>query len=551
MKENILFFLFFLFAVPALIHAKDFVTPKFAEDSLLSILDKTIEEKQIYTDLKENRIDSLKKQAHKADSKQTCFSIYAQLFEEYKNFQMDSALVIANRRMDIANRLDSDTYRFFAQMNIAEVMVVTGMYKEALDILNNQDRSQLETKDQFASLYHLYHSLYMVMAQYSFIEKEKEKYLALEYQYKDSLLSILPPDNIGYQLVKVSQLNMDKKYGEAHQLATEIYRINKNNRHLVGMLMHHVTDTYSGEGKFDEAEFFLTLSAINDIKSGVKEYMSLPELASILYKEGDINRAYNYMKCSLEDAIFCQARLRTLQMSKTIPIITAAYQTKMKQEHDRLVAVIIAVVILAIGLTVAVIYIYKKLKELAQARKSLKTINQELQSVNSDLNKLNIELSESNHIKEEYIGYVFSICSIYIDKLDAFRKRINRKIKGGQIEDLLQQTESSSFVNDELKEFYKSFDSVFLNLYPNFVKDFNSLMQEGKQIMPKEGELLTPEMRIYALVRLGINDSVKIASFLHYSTQTVYNYRQKARNKARMPKDDFYGEIKKSGRSSI
>lgn len=254
------------------------------------------------------------------------------------------------------------------------------------------------------------------------------------------------------------------------------------------------------------------------------------------------------MQCSLEDAIFCKARLRTLELSKALPIISTAYEQKMQQEKDRLATLLFIIVVLAIILLIAFSYIYKKLRELAVARKSLKTINKELKLVNSDLNKLNKDLSESNYIKEEYIGYVFSICSTYIDRLDDFRKVVNRKIKVGQTEDLFKQTNSPSFVNDELKEFYKSFDTVFLNLYPDFIKDFNALLLPEEQVWAKEGELLSPELRIYALVRLGINDSVKIASFLHYSPQTVYNYRLKIRNKAKISKDLFPEAVRKLGK---
>lgn len=523
------------------------ITPK-ARDSLFRVLDKVIKEKQIYSDRKANHIEDLKSQANLAVSDEVRFFIYAQLFEEYKSFQMDSALVIANKRTEIAKKLGSPLFTFFSEMDIANVMIVTGMYEEALDLLESQERSKFETKEQYATLYHLYHSLYMVMADYSFFEKEKINYRKLEYQYKDSILSILPPDNVGYNLVLISKLNAEKKYEESYNQSLEIYKSNKDNSHLIGMLMHNVSDIYRDQGKTDEVEFFLTISAINDLMSGVREYMSLPELATILYNKGDIDRAYKYMKCSLEDAIKCQARLRTLQMTNMVPIINAAYEAKMKQDQQLLVGVIIVVILLVVGLIISLFSLYKKLKELAIARKNLKDFNEELKLANENLNKLNSELSDSNYIKEEYIGYVFSMCSMYIDKIDRFRKKINRKIKGGQVEDLLQQTNSTSFVNDELKEFYKSFDSIFLNLYPNFVADFNSLLQDNEQLIPKDGDLLTPEMRIYALIRLGINDSVKIASFLHYSPQTIYNYRLKIRTKTKMNKEELYEAILNLGK---
>lgn len=547
MKKHLALILFFIHILSST--ASDFTITQESKDSLFKVLDKVIKEKNKYVSLKANQIGELKKQADFAISDDVRFFIYAQLFDEYKSFQMDSALVIAKKRSEIADRINSPLYKFFSEMDFVNVMIVTGMYQEALDLLNSQDRSKLETKEQFATLYHLYHSLYIFMADYSFFEREKANYRKLEYLYKDSILSILPPGDIGHNLVKISKLNMEKKYDESYQLALDTYNKNKDNTRVIGMLMHSIADIYKDQGKTDDVEFFLTISAINDLKSGVREYMSLPELATILYNRDDINRSYKYMKCSLEDAIKCQARLRTLQMTKMVPIINAAYEANMKQEQQRLIGVIIVVIILVVGLIISILYIYKKLKELANARKNLKKINDELKLANENLNILNTELSDSNYIKEEYIGYVFSMCSMYIEKIDKFRKKVNRKIKGGQIDELLQQTGSTSFVNDELKEFYKSFDSIFLNLYPNFVNDFNSLLQDDKQIIPKDGELLTPEMRIYALVRLGINDSIKIASFLHYSPQTIYNYRLKIRTKSNMNKDELYETISNLGKT--
>lgn len=546
MKKALLFVILLFSAFTSF--AIDIHVNKHQLDSVLKILDKTISQKDLYTQKKIQTIDSLTNQEQKEKSLPRYFSIYGELFSEYKNFQMDSALVIAQKRKQIAEKIGIKTDETLAEMNIAEVMIVTGMYKEALDILDKQDRRSFTNTTQFSTLYHLYHSLYMIMAQYSFTEQEKIRYDLLEYQYKDSILSTLSPDDVVYKMVQSSKLVKEKNYDDAFAISLKLYRENLNNTHMTAMISHNIVDIFTAYKMRNEKKYFLTISAINDIQSGVKEYMSLSELAVILYEDGDLDRAYNYMQCSLEDAIFCKARLRTLELSKALPIINMAYEQKMQQEKDRLATLLFIIIILAVILFIAFSYIYKKLRELAIARRSLKTINEELKLVNTDLNKLNKDLSESNYIKEEYIGYVFSICSTYIDRLDDFRKVVNRKIKVGQTEDLFKQTNSPSFVNDELKEFYKSFDTVFLNLYPNFIKDFNSLLLPEEQVWAKEGELLSPELRIYALVRLGINDSVKIASFLHYSPQTVYNYRLKIRNKSMISKDFFSEAVRKLGK---
>lgn len=520
-------------------------------DSIFSVLDKAIKERHLYAKTKNDLIQNLKGQLQQLTTIEDSFYVYGRIYNEYKTFQMDSALAVVNKRMQLASRTKDteSTLKFStkAEQDLAEVMMVTGMYKESLDILNKLDRSIIIRHDYLSSLYHLYHSLYMLMAQYSFTEKGKDTYLMLQYQYKDSILTTITPNEAGYQLVESSKLLHKKKYDEALDLSMKAYLSNTDNNRTTATTARSVSEVYLAMGDTLSAMKYLGFSAIADLRTGVKEYMSLPELANLLYAWGDIEHSYNYIKCSMEDAIFCNARLRAMEMSRMLPIINASYDVKMKQERSRLILFLVTIVILFVALTVLLIFIYKKLKELSLARRSLDERNTFLQQTLNEMKILNIELSESNHVKEEYIGYVFNICSTYINKLDDFRKLTNRKIKSGLINELLKLTDSSSFVTDELKEFYRSFDSIFLNIYPDFIEDFNSLLMDNEHIYPKEGELLCPELRIYALVRLGISDSVKIASFLHYSPQTVYNYRFKVRNKAKVEKDKFPELVRQLG----
>ena len=191
------------------------------------------------------------------------------------------------------------------------------------------------------------------------------------------------------------------------------------------------------------------------------------------------------------------------------------------------------------------------MKQLSVIREQQRIMNEDLQSVNNELKSVNLKLVESDHVKEEYIGQLFKICSTYISKLEDFRLLVKRNIQTGQVKQLNSMVSSSTLVADELKDFYKNFDSIFLKIYPSFVEEFNDLMTDEGKITPKEGELLTPELRIFALVRLGINDSVKIAEFLHYSPQTIYNYRLKVRNKSKCEKDEFLDQIIRIGEGDL
>ena len=288
-----------------------------------------------------------------------------------------------------------------------------------------------------------------------------------------------------------------------------------------------------------EAEIYcLTMGAIIDKRNSVKTYTSLQDLALMLNDEGDTDRAYKYITCAIEDIMNSNARSRLLQVAKYMPIILDAYEQVQEDERNARIFYYIIVSILVIILVVILLVLSKRNRKLIEVRRKLDAKNKELVSLNEDLKDVNGRLGESNKIKETYIAQLFNICSGYIDDMEKFRVSLSRKVKTGQMADI-KAAVSSPVTTDALKDFFKKFDVIFLDLFPTFVEDFNKLMQPGSEIIPKEGECLTPELRIYALVRLGINDSTKIASFLHYSSQTVYNYRMKVRNKAVVPKDKF------------
>lgn len=289
----------------------------------------------------------------------------------------------------------------------------------------------------------------------------------------------------------------------------------------------------------------------------------------MLFECGDIDRAYTYINYCLQNAQIYRNRVRVIGISKVQDAVHQAYQERNRKQEARLHLFLVLVSILSIVLLIAIFYIYRQMKHLSKSRAKLNEVNQllnrhvdelslaqtrlaevndQLQSLNGQLKEANSQLRESNYVKEEYIGYVFAICSNYISKLDEFRKNINRKIKAKQFDDVKTLTDTPTMAQNELKEFYHNFDAIFLHVYPDFVNDFNALLQPEERIVLKEGELLNTELRIYALVRLGINDSVKIAEFLHCSAQTVYNNRLKTRNKAIIPKEEFANTVRSLGK---
>ncbi|MBF0577606.1 DUF6377 domain-containing protein [Dysgonomonas sp. GY617] len=516
-------------------------------DSLLKVLDATIKERPKYEQKRELRIDSLNIELKKIANLDERFNLYQKLLREYRNYNMDSALWIANERLEIAQKLNKTEYISTANMNIAEILGIMGMYKESLDIIDQVDSQKLDDK-QRAYYFHLYHSIYTLMFENSFSQKEKTHYENLLSQYKDSLLLVNDPQSLGYALVWNGKLVEKGKYDEALALMRECFQKYGEDQSLVGTVAYGLSDVYRRIGDHEQEKKYLIISAIGDQRKAVKGYIALRKLAILLYQEGDLDRAYTYIKCAMEDAIFCKARFRTLEISQTLPIIAAAYDKKVKQEKENLIKYLFLISILSVVLVISLFYIYKQLKKLSAARKSINKMYEDVKRMNGDLNDLNKKLSESNLVKEEYIGSVFNLCSTYIDKMEAYRIDINRKLKSGQIAEATKMTNSTSLVSDELKEFFRNFDAIFLNIYPNFVEEFNSLLLENEQIVPKAGDILTPELRVFALVRLGITDSSKIASFLHYSPQTVYNYRLKVHNKLVVSKDEFAVAIQQIGK---
>lgn len=277
------------------------------------------------------------------------------------------------------------------------------------------------------------------------------------------------------------------------------------------------------EGNFDVAAYYMALAAISDIKCSVKETMAIQELAIHLYNTGDIKHAYSYISSSLADAVFCNARLRTAEVSKIIPLIDGAYKKELDGKRKTLIFTNALIGIMAIGLIIIIIIVVRQINKIKLARQ---------------------ELKKANSIKEEYIGHFLDICSIYMERLENFSKIVTRKITAGQVDDLLKMAKSNKFTEGQHKQFYDIFDATFLHIYPTFIHDFNNLLLPEEQIIVKEAGHLTTELRIYAFLRMGVEDSNKIASFLNYSVNTIYTYRNKVKNKAKN-RETFEADVMK------
>lgn len=538
-------------------------------EMMLQSLDSLVVEKETFVVAKEKRIEELRKMEKKVQTEEEQYWMNKLFYEEYMVYDSDSALSYIHKNLDIAQRLNNP--QWVAQWKIEQSFIssATGFLKEGLDLLNEikvENLSSYAKTDYYGQMMYLY-------SHYGQYSGENSSQTALyniqEKSYRDSVYFHIPGDHPLYLWYRGWQSKGTHQAAEVRDQLSHVLATSKFNSRPDAMNSYILAQLYKEENKEEEFLRYLILSSMADIRSANHDIASLEELGKILYEKGEIDRGYSYLNYCLSCAQLYKNRIRMIGISSALDAIHKTYEQRNKKQEADLRRYLLIVSMLSLVLLAAIFFIALQMKRLKDSRKKLNVANQalnnhvdelelahvqlaeannQLQSLNGQLLEANNKLTESNYVKEEYIGYVFNICSSYISKLDEYRKNINRKIKAGMVEEVKKMTDASSLASNELKEFYANFDAIFLHIYPDFVSDFNALLQPDKQIIPKEGELLNTELRIYALVRLGISDSVKIAEFLHCSAQTVYNNRLKTRSKAIVPRENFAEIVKSLGK---
>lgn len=524
-----------------------------AIDSLLMELDQTLEKRWRYQQQKEQEIDALKVLAGQTREGEELYVLYGRLFDAYLPFDTDSAYQYAQLRLRLAQSAQNPDWLVGAQLNRASVFNATGLYNEAVDIMESMDVGELPQPLKL-SYFHLGRTVYGAMADFSPFSDIRAACQQRVNSYRDSVLLHAQPGTSGYVLAKYDELTEQKAYQAAIDLLWSDVHNNGGSDHYKAIVFHLVAKAWLGSGDKEQAVYYLTLSSIYDLKAAVKEYISLWQLAELLYESGDVERAYRYLQTSLDDAQSGKARLRTIRISEIYPIIEAAYQSKIAAQQQQLRRFLLAITLLAAILVLAVTLVLLQVKKLSKAREALRLMNDKLAHLNAsltqtnnDLKVLNQTITESSLIKEEYIGRYMEQCSLYLTKMEQYRRSLKKNRTGTPAKALEDGDGSSANVDQELKEFYEGFDETFLRLFPTFVEAFNALLANGEQVMLKPGERLNTELRIYALIRLGITDSDKIAHFLRYSISTIYNYRTKLRNKAAGDRQAFENQVMKIG----
>lgn len=515
-------------------------------DSLLNVLDHTILEHETYVAQRESRIQHLKELAKDVTYNSIeHYNLNNQIYKEYRVFICDSAIHYLNENIRIANHLQNTDREVESKLQLSLLLSSTGMYTESIDVLKSVERQKV-TPALISDYYTCFDHVYGEMGFYTQDKSLSGYYWSISSLYKDSLYAILPPQSEEYLVMRETLLRDQHKYVEALEINNHRLKEAEPNTPQYALVTYHRSLIYKYTDDDIKEKQNLCLSAISDIRSAIKDHASLWMLAQLLYENGDMERAYQYMRFSWNATKFYNARLRSWQSADVLSLIDKTYQAMIEKQNDRLQQYLLLITTLLILLIGALAYIYRQMKKLSDARNHLETANSQLNALNEELRQMNdclsstnAELSESNQIKEEYIARFIKLCSTYINRLDAYRRMVNKKVSAGQIAELLKITRSQDALDEELEELYANFDTAFLHLFPDFVKKFNALLQDNEQIILKKDELLNTEMRIFALIRLGIEDSSQIAEFLRYSVNTIYNYRAKVKNKARGARDNF------------
>ncbi len=527
-------------------------------DSVFTELNLNIENKDTYVRVKERKISEIKNMLKTPGiSPRQRYEINHQLFDQYKTFISDSAIFYARQNREIAAGLNNELWVNESKLDLTSLCIIAGMYIESLELLKsiNKDRLPDWLLIRYYDCYKQFYNYYSQNNPYT------QHYRLRSNVYRDSLLGVLDNNSNHFKIVFAEKLYDENRLDEARVLLLDLFGNTTSDSHEKAVLAYAIANVFKKENNIELQKHYYAISAICDIKNAIKENASMQALASTFYETGDVERAYTCIRSSMEDAIFCNARIRTYEASQIFPIIDTAYKELLNSQKSELKLYLILLSLLSVFLILAVVYVYRQMKKVARIRQQLADINHKLNELNSELKNKNLQLhlvneeistvntrlSEANKVKETYIGHFFNLCSTYINKLEKFQKTLNKKVLDRKLEDLYRTLKSRDMIDKELRELYENFDNTFLHLYPDFVEEFNALLRPEERFELKPYELLNAELRIFALIRLGITDSSRIANFLHYSANTIYTYRTRMRNKAAGDREDFENKVMNIG----
>ena len=499
------------------------------EDELLHRLDQYIARRDEFSSKKEKKLIRMKKKLNLTSDKRERLSLYNQIYREYYTYRYDSAMVYANRGLQLAEQLHNAYFINLNKINRAAVLSTGGFYSQAEDLLlslKSEDISPKLMQYYYYTLTWVYNYWEAFCERSEFKEEMQDKkrlYLAKTLEYvgnKHSALYYYLSGELEYLRHRT-----DKKVLGWYQKALATSPIDSR---VHASAAYCIARYYQDNGQMDIYEKYLVEAAISDQICPLKENLALQELSTYLYNKDAkyAKRVSKYIYCSMEDAQFYNNRLRMVEISRILPLITETNHQQGIRQNRIITASLVVVSIVSLGFLAMMFFVFRINKRLAKSRREVK-------SQNTLLDELNQKLLNTNKRRETYMRLFMDISAVYIKKLDDYRKLVSRKIKAKQTADLLTAINSYKLAEEEASSFYNRFDKAFMDLYPNFVDEFNQLLLPEKQIVLPAPNSLTKELRIYALMRLGITDGQELATLLFYSTQTIYNYKTAIRKRAK------------------
>ena len=499
------------------------------EEQLFHRLDSYIAQRSKFTQRKEAKLLRLKKQLHITSDKRSQLSLYNQIYREYYTYRYDSAMTYAKKGYQLAVQLQDDYFVNLNKINRAAVLSTGGFYSQAEDLMLAMDVEKISPK----LLQYYYYTLTWVYNYWeTFCHKSEfqEGLLAKKRFYLGKTLEHIGNKESALYYYLSGEFEYLKQRTSKKMLQFYIKALSASplNSRVYASSAYCIARYYYDIDQKDLYEKYIVEAAISDQICPLKENLALQELSTYLYNKDAsyAKKASKYIYCSMEDAQFYNNRLRMVEISRILPLITETNHQAEVRKNRIVTASLVIVSILSLGFLAMAFFAFKMNKRLVKSRREIK-------SQNTLLDELNQKLLNTNKRRETYMHLFLDISAVYIKKLDDYRKLVSRKIKAKQTADLLTAISSYKLAEEEAANFYIRFDKAFIDLYPNFVEEFNQLLLPEKQIVLPAPNSLTKELRIYALMRLGITDGQELATLLFYSTQTIYNYKTAIRKRAK------------------
>ena len=545
MKRSLLYILFLL--LPTTLSAGS------KTQQLRQKLDNLLEQRNALIDNKNKDINRLKKNLTTSENTLKRLQTYEQLFEEYYVFQFDSAMTYLNKGIKLAKETQNTYYYNSNTISKAELLSIGGLYNEAIHEIEQVDTTVLDKAQHFE----YYFSLFRIHTYWADFCNDKtytptHRLKAQEYLKKAMPFCDETDKTYEYYLGEYAVFVLNNAQTARAHYIKAIKQLPQNSR-FYAMSCFALSGSYGNEGNTEKQEEFLLLSSIADIENCTMENFALQNLAMYIFEHNkdELDLAQQYIQTALEDAHFYNNRLRIIEISSKLPVIVSSYQQTLNQRNKVQMTAIIVISLLLLFLLSAVFYIVKQTKrlslqqqELQKNNNQLSELNRQQKELNTQLHDLNALLVDTNRKRERLAKLYIDLCAKYIARLKKQQTLVKRKIKANQITELLSQLSSERLSEEDAATFLSRFDKAFLDLYPDFTEELNSLLLPEGQIQNKSTDELTTEQRIMALIRLGVKESAEIADLLFYSPQTIYNYRSVLKGKA-INKETFEEEVMK------